>query len=68
VEPVQIIFFAVFKNPLFAVFKTQFILEKICTGGFLKSTTSENRFVPVIVLTEPPVQIDFHWRFLINRL
>jgi hypothetical protein len=43
-------------------------LETIFTGGFITLTASENRFPLAVLLRQPPVKIDFHWRFSVTRL
>jgi hypothetical protein len=45
-----------------------YFLETICTGGFIMSTASENRFSLAVLLRRPPVKIDFHWRSSVTRL
>ena len=53
----------------FTIFRICFMFsETICTGGFITSTASENRFSLAVLLRRPSVKIDFHWRFLVTRL
>jgi hypothetical protein len=53
----------------FAVFKVHLMFLKIIfTSGFIISTASGNRFSLTVFLTQPPLEIDFHWRSLVNRL
>jgi hypothetical protein len=37
-------------------------LKIIFTVGFIMSTASKNRVPLTVFLTQPPVEIDFHWR------
>jgi hypothetical protein len=41
-------------------------MEKIITGGFIYSSASENRLPLAVFLAQPPVEINFHRRFLKN--
>jgi hypothetical protein len=52
--PLIKIFFLLFLKYVLCFPKT------ICTGGFITSTASENRFSLAILLRLPPVKIDFH--------
>jgi hypothetical protein len=53
----------------FFVFKTRLMFLKIIfTSGFITSTASGNRFPMVVFLTQPSVEIDFHWRSSVTRL
>lgn len=55
--------FLLFLKPIFYLFPIKYFSD-----GFITSTASENRFLLMVLLAQPAVEIDFHLQFSFYRL